>query len=53
MFDTERLKQFPEEYAMLSGIKEEDKKILIKQVLFMKYESQIKRQLKQEKLQRQ
>ena len=49
LFDTERLKQFPEDYACLEAMDATDQKILVKQWLFMKYERELKIQAKEEK----
>ena len=49
LFDTERLKQFPEDYACLEALESTDQKILVKQWLFMKYERALKLQAKDEK----
>lgn len=48
-FDTGRLKQFSEDYAHLASLADTDQKILMKQWLFFKYESQLKMQAKEEK----
>ncbi len=50
MFDTERLKQFPEDYACYEALDSTDQKILVKQWLFMKYERDLKVQAKEEKV---
>ena len=42
LFDTERLKQLPEDYACLEAMDATDQKILVKQWLFMKYERELK-----------
>ena len=42
IFDTERLKQFPEDYACYDALDSTDQKILVKQWLFMKYERELK-----------
>lgn len=42
IFDTERLKQFPEDFACYDAMDSTDKKILVKQWLFMKYERELK-----------
>lgn len=49
LFDTERLKQFPEDYACLEALESTDQKILVKQWLFMKHERELKIQAKEEK----
>lgn len=50
IFDTERLKQFPEDYACYAALESTDQKILVKQWLFMKHERELKQQAKQDKL---
>ena len=35
---TARLKQFPEDYEMLQHIENQDERILMKQMVFLKYE---------------
>lgn len=42
-FETGRLKQFTEEYEVLSKIEDEDQRILLKQWLFFKYEKELKK----------
>jgi len=49
VFDTERLKQFPDDYACYQALESTDQKILVKQWLFMKHERELKVQAKQEK----
>ena len=43
LFDTERLKQFPEDYACLEAMESTDQRILVKQWLFMKHERELKK----------
>ena len=50
LFDTERLKQFPDDYACLEAMDATDQKILVKQWLFMKHERELKIQAKSEKV---
>lgn len=50
LFDTERLKQFPEDYACLEAMEATDQKILVKQWLFMKYERELKVQDRERKI---
>lgn len=47
--NTERLKQFPEDYEAINSIECPDQRILLKQVIFMKYEKILKKQAKQER----
>ena len=49
LFDTERLKQFPEDYACLEAMESTDQRILVKQWLFMKHERELKKQAQKEK----
>lgn len=46
---TERLKQFPDDYEAINSIECPDQRILMKQVLFMKYEKLLKKQAKQDR----
>lgn len=46
---TERLRQFPEDYEAINSIECPDQRILLKQVLFMKYEKLLKKQAKQDR----
>lgn len=47
--NTERLRQFPEEYEMLQHIEDAGQRIIMKQIVFMKYERQLKKQAKIER----
>ena len=49
IFDTDRLKIFPEEYEMLKKMADEPDRILAKQLVFMVHEKEIKNHLKKEK----
>ena len=49
LFETGRLAQFQEDYAMLKAAEDTEKKIIIKQILFMKYERELKKQDKEKK----
>ena len=49
LFETGRLAQFQEDYQCLQAMEDTDKKILVKQWLFMKYEPELKKQAKEEK----
>lgn len=49
IFDTGRLQQFSEDYAHLQSLENTDQKIIVKQLLFMKYEGLLKMQAKEEK----
>jgi len=49
IFDTERLKQFSEDYACYAALESTDQKILVKQWLFMKHERELKQQAKHDK----
>lgn len=46
---TERLRQFPEDYEAVNSIGNPDERILLKQVVFMKYERILKKQAKTER----
>lgn len=35
---TDRLKQFPDDYEALNSVENQDERILMKQMIFMKYE---------------
>ncbi|CDW81983.1 UNKNOWN [Stylonychia lemnae] len=54
LFETERLKMFPDEYECLKNMKTDDeKRILAKQYFFMIHEREIKKLIKQERKKRQ
>lgn len=49
-FDTERLKDYPEAYDMLMNMDpDSEQRIVAKQVVFLQYEREIKKQIKNEK----
>lgn len=49
-FDTERLKNYPEAYDMLRNMDpDSEQRIVAKQVVFLQYEREIKKQIKKEK----
>ena len=41
--NTDRLRQFPDEYEMLMNVDDPDNRIILKQVIFMKYEKMLKK----------
>lgn len=47
--DTERLKQYPEEYEWLMSLENTEKHIIGKQMLFLKHEKELRKQAKREK----
>lgn len=47
--ETERIRQFPEDYEAINSVNNPDERILMKQVVFMKYERILKKQAKQER----
>lgn len=47
--NTDRLRQFPEDYAAINSIDNPDERIILKQVVFMKYERLLKKQAKLER----
>ena len=40
---TERLKQFPQDYEAINSIENPDERIIMKQIVFMKYEKILKK----------
>ena len=46
---TARLRQFPEDYEAINSVDNPDERILLKQVIFMKYEKILKKQAKIER----
>ena len=46
---TERLKQFPQDYEAINSIENPDERIIMKQIVFMKYEKILKKQAKMER----
>jgi hypothetical protein len=49
-FETDRLRQYADEYEMIMHVEDEEQRILLKQWLFMIHEKELKSQAKKEKV---
>lgn len=47
--NTDRLRQFPDDYEAINSIENIDERIIMKQIVFMKYERLLKKQAKMER----